>query len=220
MRYPTFIRNNPVKNNASQKNLSHSVGKLERNKSTQKGLFSIDTEDQMFNNFKIKIKKTKKVKKKIKKKPKLKENEVRLQTVYHINKDSEKQIKMFKKAKNHFSLQYYQTKLIGLNKNVLSEDSIKKLGKTFLEIRSVCSKRYDDNYSALRELEFKEKKIIDRVNYQNNALTNILNMSKYKSEKERLVLPELQFTRVVFKHKPKAVPPNKTKVRVNQSSLL
>lgn len=186
--------------NASKTDSNKNILILEKKKSIHKPLFEIEPEDEIFNSLQKKEKKRKKKMKIIKKKP-LTGNEIKLNTLYCFKKDSENKINLFKKSKRRFTLLEYQTKLLDLNRNILSIDSMNKLDRTFTKIRCICSKRYAPDYSSLYELQEKEKRIISRVNYQNNALSNLLNISQERKEAERVLLPELKFTHVRFKPK-------------------
>ena len=152
----------------------------------RKNEFEISEEDKIFDQFLLKkkkqIKKAKhKTKSKIKSKKKKLYNsyEAPLYKVYKKIPQIINKIEHTKKLKNSFSLLKYQNLLFDVGSSILDWDSRAKLNNEFNHLRKITNKRYDLLRNTVRDLEKKEKEIIDNVNKQQDNLKKNLREKNY-----------------------------------------
>ena len=154
---------------------------------TKKDEFEISEEDKMFDQFtlkkKKKIKKIKiKPKHKIKKKKKLNfynSYEAPLNKVYKKIPQIINKIELTKKLKNSFSLLKYQNLLLDVGSKTLGFNSRAKLTNEFTNLRNISNKKYELLRKSVRDIENKEKEIIDRVNKQQDRFKKNMRENNY-----------------------------------------
>ena len=155
---------------------------------TKKDEFEISEEDKMFDQFSLKKKKKiKKVKIKTKHKIKLKKKKMNLFNSYEapLNKVYKKitqimnKIELTKKLKNLYSLLKYQNLLFDIGSKTLDWNSKAKLNNQFNNLRNISDKKYELLEKSIRDIENKEKEIIDRVNKQQDQYKKNMRENNY-----------------------------------------
>ena len=153
----------------------------------KKDEFEISEEDKMFDQFLLKKKKSpKKSKTKAKIKLKRKKKKLNFFSSYEapLNKVYKRmpfilnKIELTKKLKNSFSLLKYQNLLLDVSKN-LDWDSRVKLTNKFTNLRNKISKEYELLRKSVRDIENKEKKIIEKVNRQQDNFKKNMRENNY-----------------------------------------
>ena len=156
-------------------------------KVNKKDEFEISEEDKMFDQFlskkKKQIKKVKiKGKYKIKKKKKLNNYnsyEAPLNKVYNKIPQIMNKIELTKKLKNSFSLIKYQNLLFDVGSKTLDWDSKVKLNNEFKHLRNITNKEYELLRKSVKEIEKKEKRIIDNINRQQDYYKKHMRENNY-----------------------------------------
>ena len=190
---------------------------------TEEDPLQIPKEDEIFNELakrkktirltKIKLHIIEKKKKVIKKK-KIKGKNLKeklLNRVYEKNPVANKKMMKVKKSKEKINLNNYQNLLLKTAEPILSKDSFNHLDKIFNRLRTDNNDIYEYNYPYIKDLENKEKDIINNINQVNNNYYKFLN--KYKTLNEfytnkTLQLPKINFRRIINKEKYKILNTN------------
>ena len=163
--------------------------------------FEIQDEDKIFSELQQKRKKMKKKKKKIKY---ISINDKILSKVYRNTPKLQLKIIRIKKQKSNFPLREYQEILLNTVSNNLSRESTMKLGKSFTILRNSVNKRYETNYDYLKEVEEKEEKIYNRINYKSEMFHR--NILKNQNEEQKKYyfnlnyikeLPKIKFEKII-----------------------
>lgn len=203
------IPNNNNSLNKSSKTLDHyssqiikkrhlskiSVSKKEKEKEKDKNNpFEVEEEDKIFK--RIISKKNKK--KKQKKLRLFNSRDAPLTRVYKKIPYIMTQLNEIKKLKNDMPLIKYQKTLLDVGSQVLDRDMNNKLNQKFFEIRKATEKKYDYFESFINSIEDKEKKIIKKINTQQNFFKRIMvnhNKSKliYGTSNKVDFFPEIKF---------------------------
>ena len=175
--------------------------------------FEISEEDKMFDQYLLKRKKTKK-KIKIKLRHKIKSDkkklnffnsyEAPLKKVYKKIPQIMNKIELTKKLKNSFSLLKYQNLLFDIGSKNLDWDSKAKLNNEFTNLRNRTNKEYELLRKSVRDIEKKEKKIIDNINRQQNHFKKNMKENNYYCMTIGMnfhSIPNIKFHRTVTKFK-------------------
>ena len=183
---------------------------------TEEDPLQIPKEDEIFNELakrkktirltKIKLHIIEKKKKVIKKK-KIKGKNLKeklLNRVYEKNPVANKKMMKVKKSKEKINLNNYQNLLLKTAEPILSKDSFLHLDKIFNRLRTDNNETYEYNYPYIKDLENKEKDIIQNINEISNNYNKFLN--KYKALNEvytykNVQLPKINFRRIINKEK-------------------
>jgi len=170
-----------------------SVSKKEKEKN-KNNPFEIEEEDKIFK----RIISKKKKKKKQKKLRLFNSRDAPLNRVYKKIPYIMTQLNQIKKLKNDMPLIKYQKTLLDVGSQVLDRDMNNKLNQKFFEIRKVTEKKYDYFEFFINSIEDKEKKIIKKINTQQNFFKRIMvnhNKSKfiYGTSNKVDFFPEIKF---------------------------
>ena len=176
----SLINNIKIYKNKNIINSTKIINSKEKEKEKEKEYnpFEVEEEDKIF-------KKIMKIKKKKKKQKKLKlfnSHDAPLSKVYKNIPYILTQLNKVKKLKNNMSLAKYQKTLFDVGSQVLNRDLTYKLNLKFSEIRRSTEKKYDYFEGEIDSIEEKEKKIIKKINTQQNFFKNIMvknNKSKW-----------------------------------------
>ena len=177
----------------------------------------IPKEDEIFNELakrkktirltKIKFHMIEQKKKVIKKKKKINGKNFKeklLNRIYEKNPVANKKMIKLKKSKEKINLNNYQNLLLKTAEPILSKDSFLHLDKIFNRLRTDNNETYEYNYPYIKDLENKEKDIIQNINEISNNYNKFLN--KYKTLNEvytykNIQLPKINFRRIINKEK-------------------
>ena len=172
----TKLKLNGINNNnrKSSKQLMVKNNEMNMNKTNGKKLdinpFEIDEEDKMFKIIMIKRKKRKKQKKhKL-----LFSQDKSLLKVYKKLPYIMNELNKIKKTKKDMSLAKYQKTLLEVGNKVFERDICNKLNQKFYEIRKSVEKKYDYFEELIDSIEEREKKIIKKINTQQNFFKRIM----------------------------------------------
>ena len=157
--------------------------------------FEVDEEDKLFLQ---KLLKKKKKNKKQKKKKLYNSHDAPLSKVYKQIPYILNQLNQVKQLKNDMSLIKYQRALLEIGSKVLNRDLSNKLNLKFIEIRKSSEKKYNYLEKEIIKIEEKEKKIIKKINTQQNFFKRIMiNNNKsnwiYGQNKKIDYFPEINF---------------------------
>ena len=184
---------------------------------TEEDPLQIPKEDEIFNELakrkktirltKIKFHIIEQKKKVIKKKKKIKGKNFKeklLNRIYEKNPVANKKMLKVKKSKEKINLNNYQNLLLKTAEPILSKDSFLHLDKIFNRLRTDNNETYEYNYPYIKDLENKEKDIIQNINEISNNYNKFLN--KYKTLNEvytykNIQLPKINFRRIINKEK-------------------
>ena len=128
--------------------------------------FKVEEEDKIFYQLRKKKKK--------KKKKFYKHSKTPLSKVYKKIPIILKQLNKVKKLKNEMNLMTYQNTLLDVGSKLLERDVRQKLNEQFIEIRRSTEKQYDYFEDEIDTIESKEKKIISKINTQQNFFKKIM----------------------------------------------
>lgn len=164
--------------------------------------FEVQDEDRIFSE--LQPKKAKKKKKKVKTNY-ITYNDKILGKIYKSPPKFEKKLSRIKRQKSNLPLDEYQNILLNTLTGHISRESTIKLGKTFTNLRMSCNKRYETNYNYVKEIEDKEEKIYNRINYREEMFYRIIEKNKTEDKKQRLfvnlnsikLLPKIKFEKVI-----------------------
>jgi hypothetical protein len=173
---------------------------------------------------KAKLKELKKKNEKLKfHSPKLTKKKFKLQTddkiklnyLYSRNTKINKEIRYAQRKKDMQDLDEYQNNLLDVVKPYVSDSSYDRLKKRLIDIRKKNSKKYQNNYKKIKEIENKEEEIINDFNKTCSKCLKILSKARAKKEiihacNLKINLPLLHFISCL-KNKKKAY---KTKIKI------
>ena len=155
---------------SSIKILSSRSGKtIEKNPSQESNPFEVEEEDKIFRKFITNKKKKKKKKLKL-----LFKKDNPLSKVYKKIPYILSEINKVKKLKNDMTLVKYQNTLMEVGSKGLDRDIRNKLNQKFYEIRKSTEKKYDYFEKVIDTIEEKERKIIRKINTQQNFFKKIM----------------------------------------------
>ncbi len=120
-----------------------------------------------------------------------------------IHKNYDKLIEEFekvKKKKMKIKIEKYKTQLLEIGSLNLPINSIKKLYKTFRNIRKENSIRIEQRDSFIKNIEDDESDIYNEISKNQDDYIKVLDKYKIKLEKDKL--PKIRFKRI-FKQKNK-----------------
>ena len=103
------------------------------------------------------------------------------QNVYHLPIDTLQKLKKLQLQKKEHSLKDYHESLISLGKVLLNKDNVKKLNKKFHRIRKDTNVKLGNTKQFLRWIEYKEEKIVDKINKIGQHATFLLNALQVKN---------------------------------------
>ena len=103
------------------------------------------------------------------------------QNVYHLPIDTLQKLKKLQLQKKEHSLKDYHESLISLGKVLLNKDNVKKLNKKFHRIRKDTNVKLGNTKQFLRWIEYKEEKIVDKINKIGQQATFLLNALQVKN---------------------------------------
>ena len=103
------------------------------------------------------------------------------QNVYHLPSETLKKLKKLQLQKKELSLKDYHESLISLGKVLLTKDNVKKLNKKFHRIRKDTNVKLGNTKQFLRWIEYKEEKIVDKINRIGQHATFLLNALQVKN---------------------------------------
>ena len=174
--YRNKIKLNSINNNnhKSSKQLMIKNTEINMNKTNGKKLdinpFEIDEEDKIFKKIVIKRKK----KRKQKNNKLLFSYDKSLLKVYKKLPYIMNELNKTKKTKKDMSLAKYQKALLEVGSKAFERDICNKLNQKFYEIRKSAEKKYDYFEELIDSIEEKEKKIIRKINTQQNFFKKIM----------------------------------------------
>lgn len=120
--------------------------------------------------------------------------------VYKQDANMLNEVELFKKRKDQYELGYYQYKMIDLlKKNIFEKESVINLNRTFTQIRRqmfIPKSNYDSisNKDYIKEIEHKEKTIVDNINSKSSKLIKFI---EKKQHKKQMNLPKICFIKTV-----------------------
>ena len=194
------------KNNKSSVNINYNLLTLNNVKTHSRlSLNNINTIKQTKNKKPQSIETQLKYKTKLKKKLILshslnKRHYILNKCVYKQNPDVLNEVELFKKRKDQYELGHYQYKMIDLlKKNIFDEESVIHLNRTFTQIRRdvfIPKSNYDSmsNKDYIKEIEDKEKTIVDNINRKSSKLIKFV---QKKEHKKQMNLPKICFIKTV-----------------------
>lgn len=103
------------------------------------------------------------------------------QNVYHLPIDTLQKLKKLQLQKKEHSLKDYHESLISLGKILLNKDNVKKLNKKFHRIRKDTNVKLGNTKQFLRWIEYKEEKIVNKINKIGQQATFLLNALQVKN---------------------------------------
>ena len=103
------------------------------------------------------------------------------QNVYHLPSETLKKLKKIQSQKKERSLKDYHESLISLGKALLTKENVKKLNKNFHKIRKDTNVKLGNTKQFLRWIEYKEEKIVDKINRIGRQATFLLNALQVKN---------------------------------------
>ena len=204
----TISINNSSCNNKSTSNINYNTLTLNNvNVNTQShlSLNNINTIKQKQNKKSHSIQTQSKYKTKLKKKliPSCslnKQHYILNKYVYKQDANMLNEVELFKKRKDQYELGYYQYKMIDLlKKNIFEKESVIHLNRTFTQIRRqmfIPKSNYDSisNKDYIKEIEHKEKTIVDNINSKSSKLIKFI---EKKQHKKQMNLPKICFIKTV-----------------------
>ena len=164
--------------------------------------FEVQDEDRIFSE--LQPKKIKKKKKKVKINY-ITNNDKILRKIYKSPPKFEMKLSRIKRQKSTLPLDEYQNILLTTLSGHISRESTIKLGKTFTNLRLSCNKRYETNYNYVKEIEDKEEKIYNRINYREEMFYRIIEKNKTEDKRKKVfvnlnsikLLPKIKFEKVI-----------------------